>query len=158
MNFINLKFISLAILNELSLFLFSFLCSYKLELSLFRLVPSIVFLILAILVITKSTFDYLHFYKQQRKKTFVKNGIFSKVRFPFLLFIFLLNFSISLFFFDFLLFLIFLIFVPIWIVVARKVDLELYKKFGFQYYDYRRKVPMFLPIKISLHKEKIFEK
>ncbi|MGB9805873.1 MAG: methyltransferase family protein [Thermoproteota archaeon] len=157
MNFINSKFIVTAFFNEFPILAMVAVQREEiLSISIIRLVLGSFLLLVSFLIFAKSALDYIRCVSKSKGKTFASQGAFSKVRFPLVLCMILANLGFAILFFSLFILVLTLLFVPAWVIVCRSVDKELYKKFGFKYYDYKKKVPMILPIKISLP-YKIFE-
>ncbi|MEM0258806.1 MAG: hypothetical protein QW314_02980 [Thermoproteota archaeon] len=127
-----------------------------LSINIIRLIFGSFFLLISLFIFVKSALDYSRYISKKKEKIFVSQGLFSRVRFPLSLCVILFNIGLTILFFSLLISILTFLFVFVWVVVCRSVDNELYKKFGFKYYDYKKKVPMILPLKISLP-YKIFE-
>lgn len=160
MNFINSKFVVTAFFNEFPILTVMAIQREEiLNLSIVRLALGCSLLLVSFLILTKSALDYIRYVKhisKGKEKSFVNQGIFSKVRFPLVLCIIIANLGFATLFFNFFILALTFLFILVWIMACRSVDNELYRKFGFKYYDYKKKVPMILPIKFSLP-YKIFE-
>lgn len=156
MNFINSKFIVTIFFNEFPILAIVAVQREVLSVNTIRLILGSFLFLISFLVFIKSALDYARCISKRKEKTFVSQGFFSKVRFPLVTCVILANLGFSVLFFNLFILVLTLLFVFVWVIVCRSVDRELYKKFGFKYYDYKRKVPMILPIKISLP-YKIFE-
>lgn len=157
MNFINSKFIVIAFFNEFPILTIVVVQREEiLSVSIVRLVLGGSLLLVSFLVLIKSALDYIKFVHKRKEKTFASQGVFSKVRFPLVLCVILANLGFAILFFSFFILVLTFLFIFVWVLVCRSVDKELYKNFGFKYYDYKKKVPMIFPLKVSLS-YKIFE-
>jgi protein-S-isoprenylcysteine O-methyltransferase Ste14 len=156
-NFINSKFVVTALFNEFPILAMVAVQREEiLSISIVRLILGGSLFLVSFLIFVKSALDYIRCVSKSKKKTFASQGAFSKVRFPLVLCIILANLGLVTLFFSLFILVLTFLFIFVWVIVCRSIDKELYKKFGFKYYDYKKKVPMILPIKISLP-YKIFE-
>ena len=93
-----------------------------------------------------NVFKKSHF-KPEEIRNLITGGIYSKLRHPVYLGRILLNMGFLIMFPIMQMLFVTIVFILIWLLVAKYEEIILIKKFGKKYKSYKKKVPMFIPKK-----------